>query len=733
MDLAALMPFLTIVGGIILVILGFFGLFKAFYIKVPQGTALIVNDMSSQPKVHFTGALVYPVIYKKEFMRISLLTLEVDRRGKDGLICHDNLRADITVAFYLRVNETTEDVLKVAKAIGVDRASDHQAVSTLFSAKFSEALKTVGKQLDLATLFENRQDFRDRIVDVIGKDLNGYALEDVAIDYLEQTPKSALDPNNIFDSEGIRKITEITAIHNIETNQKERDQELAIQKKNVETREASLALERQQANAEARQKREIDNIRAREQAETLRVQEEERLKSEQARIQTQQEIEIREENRMREVEVAQQNRTRAVAIEEERVSRARELEVVAREREVELQRIEKEKALEEERKNISNVIRERVAVEKTVAQEEERIKEVREVSEAERMKKVTVINAEAEAEESLVRQVKKAAADEASAKHRAEEISTMAQAELEASAKQAESKKRLAEGIEAEHAALGLAEARVRQATAEAEEKEGLVLANITAEKLLAEARGLKEKGLTEAQVMEAKAKAEQQQGFAEAKILEEKLAAQARGEEQQANAKEKLGLADAKVLEEKLAAQARGEGQLGSAQAEVIRQRLKAEADGLTDKFKSMDHLSDTARSHEEFRMRLEKEFEQAMASIDANKEIAREQADVLAAALSKTNIEIVGGDGSFFNTFSKALSLGKAVDGFMDKSSFAKENVEKLINRSKEDKKVDIAALLKNPEVQDLINGFMAAKGAGQLAKTVTAKPIPPTDDQL
>lgn len=687
--------------------------------------------MTSQPKVHFTGALVYPVIYKKEFMRISLLTLEVDRRGKDGLICQDNLRADITVAFYLRVNETTEDVLKVAKAIGVDRASDHQAVSTLFSAKFSEALKTVGKQFELSKLFEDRQNFRDRIVDVIGKDLNGYALEDVAIDYLEQTPKSALDPNNIFDSEGIRKITEITAIHNIETNQKERDQELAIQKKNVETREASLALERQQADAEARQQREIDNIRARESSETLRVQEEERLKAEQARIQTQQEIEIREENRMREVEVAQQNRTRAVAIEQERVNRARELEIVAREREVELQRIEKEKALEEERKNISNVIRERVAVEKTVAQEEERIKEVREVSEAERMRQVTVINAQAEAEESLVRQVKKAEADESSAKHKAEEISTMAKAELEASVKQAEAKKRLAEGIEAEHAALGLAEARVRQATAEAEEKEGLVQANITAEQLLAQARGLKEKGLSEAQVMEAKAQAQQQQGFAEAKILEEKLAAQARGEEQQANAKEKLGLADAKILEEKLAAQARGEGQLGSAQAEVIRQRLKAEADGLTDKFKSMDHLSDTARAHEEFRMRLEKQFEQAMASIEANKEIAREQADVLAAALSKTNIEIVGGDGNFFNTFSKALSLGKAVDGFMDKSSFAKENVEKLINRTQQDKKLDVASLLKNPEVQELINGFMATKGAGQLIKEVTAKSDTPKED--
>ena len=78
---------------------------QAFYIKVPQGTALIVNDMSSTPKVHFTGALVYPVIHLKEFMRISLITLEVDRRGKDGLICRDNMRADITVAFYLRVRD----------------------------------------------------------------------------------------------------------------------------------------------------------------------------------------------------------------------------------------------------------------------------------------------------------------------------------------------------------------------------------------------------------------------------------------------------------------------------------------------------------------------------------------------------------------------------------------------------------------------------------------------------
>jgi uncharacterized membrane protein YqiK len=623
MNLAILMPFAIGVGVVFLLLIGFFILFQAFYIKVPQGTALIVNDMSATPKVHFTGALVYPVIYKKEFMKISLLTLEVDRRAKDGLICKDNLRADITVAFYLRVNETAQDVLKVAKAIGVDRASDRVAVNELFNAKFSEALKTVGKNFDFVSLFEERQAFRDRIIEVIGNDLNGYILEDVAIDYLEQTPRSSLDPNNILDAEGIRKITQLTAAQNVITNELERNEELAIKKKNVETREATLSLERQQADAEARQKREIETIQAREEAETQRVREEERLKAEQARIHTQQELDIRAENHQREVAVAQQNRERAVAIEKEKVLRARDLEVVAREREVELQRIDKEKALEEERKNIASVVRERVAVEKTVAQEEERIKEVREVSEAERMKQVIVLNAQAEAEQEMVRQVKQAEADETRSRHRAVEINTLAQAELEAAAKQAEAKKKMAEGIQAEQAATGLAAARVREVTAAAMEKEGL----------------------------------------ADAKVLEEKLSAQARGEEQ-------LGAAKASATRDQ-----------GMAEAAVLLERFNAEAEGLGKKFGALDALSDNARQHEEFRMQLEKSFEEAMAGIAANKDIAKDQAEVLSAALSKAKIEIVGGEGDFFNSFAKSLSVGKAIEGVVGKSPVVQDVLQRLL----------------------------------------------------
>ena len=617
---------------------------KAFYIKVEQGTALIINGVN-KIAVRFDGGFVWPVINKKELMRISLITLEVDRRGKEGLICADNMRADITVAFYLRVNETEEDVLKVAKSLGAERASDKVAVNELFNAKFSEALKTVGKQIDFVKLFENRSEFRDSIVKEIGNDLNGYILEDVAIDYLEQTPKSSLDSSNILDAEGIKKITQLTAFQNIITNELERDEELAVKKKNVETREAMLELERQQADAEARQHREISSVIARETAETRKIEEEERKKSETAVISVEQDLAIQRENQQREIEVAGQNRLRAVVIEEEKVTRARDLEIVSREREVDLQRIEAERAIELEKKEIANVIRERIAVDKTVAQEEERIKEVREVSEAERSKQTRVLAAEADAEEIKVRQVKKAEADEMAAKHKAVEITTLASANLEASAKDSEAKIKMAEGIKAEESAHGFAEAAIQEAKASSLEKEGIAKANVIKATGQAEAQSQREKGMADAEIIAARG-------------------------ESNAKAERDIGMANAQVIAAQGESNAKAEREVGLAKAEVTRAHFQAEADGLVEKFNAMGSMTKEAREHEEFRMGLETALQEAMASIEAGKEIAKENAKVLAVALQKAKIDIVGGEAHFFDNFAKSLSIGKAIDGLAGKS---------------------------------------------------------------
>lgn len=476
--------------------------------KVEQGKALIVSKLR-KVDVTFTGQVVLPVLHKAEVMDISVKAIEITRTGKDGLICRDNIRADIRITFFVKVNKTVEDVIKVAQAVGTARASDRDTLQELFHAKFSEALKTVGKQLDFTDLYTKRDELRYRIIEVIGVDLNGYHLEDAAIDYLEQTPLTQLDPANVLDAQGIRKITELTALEHVRTNEAQRTEEKEITRQNVDAREAILELERRQTDAETKQKREIATVRAREEAETARVVEEERLRAQAAFLATEEKLGVQRENQAREVAVAAKNRERVIAVENERIEKDRLLEVIARERETQLTRIAAEKEVEAEKRDIAEVVRERVAVDRTVAEQEESIKKLRAVEEAERQRQAVIIAAEAQAQEKLVKDIKAAEAAEQAATHRASEELTLAEARLKTADLDARAKLRLAEGVQAEAAAEGLAAVQVRDKEAEVIEKAGRAEAEATQARMRAEAEGTKARALAEAEGIGEKLKAE--------------------------------------------------------------------------------------------------------------------------------------------------------------------------------------------------------------------------------
>ncbi|MCG5215763.1 flotillin family protein [Streptosporangium sp. KLBMP 9127] len=577
---------------VLIIVIGLLFVISRLFRKVEQGKALIVSKVN-KVDVTFTGKIVLPVVHRAEIMDISVKTIEINRSGHEGLICKDNIRADIRITFFVRVNKTVEDVIKVAQAIGTARASDESTLQELFNAKFSEALKTVGKQLDFVDLYTQRDEFRDQIIRVIGTDLNGYSLEDAAIDFLEQTPMSQLDPANILDAQGIRKITELTASENVRTNEFRRHEEKEITRQNVDAREAILELERRQADAETKQKREIETMRAREEAETAKVRAEERLKARAADLRTDEQLGIQQENQAREIAVAEKNRERVIAIETERIEKDRMLEVISRERETELSRISKDKELEGEKRSIAEVIRERIAVEKTVAEQEENIKRLRVVEEAERTRQAIVIQAEAEAQEGLVKDIKAAEAAETSAKHKAREALVLAEARQQAAELDTRAKIRLAEGAQAEAAATGLAEVQVR---------------------------------------------------------------------ERDAVAIERVGRAEAVVEREK-----------ALVAAAAIGEKLKAEAEGLTEKAAAMAALDDATRTHEEYRLRLDAEKEIRLAEVNVRRDVAQAQATVLATGLEKAKIDIVGGDGIFFDRLVNSISAGKSVDGFIQHSDVA------------------------------------------------------------
>jgi uncharacterized membrane protein YqiK len=611
-------------GGVFL--LGLLILIARFYRKVDQGRALIINKMREEPDVTFTGGIVLPIVHRAEVMDISVKTIEIDRRGKDGLICMDNIRADIKVTFFVRVNKTREDVLRVAQAIGCARASDQRTLDELFAAKFSEALKTVGKKLEFEQLYTQRDDFKDQIIQVIGKDLNGYVLDDAAIDYLEQTPLESLDPSNILDARGIRKITEITTRANINTNELKQAERMEIGKQNLISDEAIFRFDQARAEAEAKKEKEILIAQAREQNEGLRVKYEEEKRTHVERQKVEEEVKLAEENKLRAIAVAEQARLREVAIEKVRVHKAHDLEEVNRRREVELGSIEMQKQIEREKKEIADVIRARVAVDKTVAVEEEGIKDLRTEAEATRQKQVTLIDAEARAQAEQVKDIKKAEAEAEAAKSLAKKQLVLAEAALETSDKEARAKIRLAEGIQAEHAAPGLAEVRVKEADAVAVEKQGMA----------------------QVAVRQAAVAVTEREGTVEARIIEEK------------------GTAEAAGIRERLLAEVHAK----EAEASAIQKRMAAEADGLTRKAEAMKQLDSTSREHEEFRLKLDLTKEVAMESLDARVKMAEQHAAILKEAFDQASFNIVGGDGQFFERFVKAVAVGQSIDGVIDNS---------------------------------------------------------------
>jgi hypothetical protein len=179
--------------------------------------------------------------------------------------------------------------------------------------------------------------------------------------------------------------------------------------------------------------------------------------------------------------------------------------------------------------------------------------------------------------------------------------------------------------------------AKVQLVTADAKEKDGMVSAKVR----MAEAEAL------------------QKYGTAEAEALRLKLEAEATGNE-------KLGMAQVNVR----TADANAVAKQGEAEALAIEAKFQAEAKGLKEKFEAMKAMSPETKDHEELRLRLNNNHVEVLKTIEAQTSIAREQADVLGKAMGNARIDIVGGEGDYFQRFVNALAVGKGIDGTINKS---------------------------------------------------------------
>ncbi|HPU55453.1 MAG TPA: flotillin family protein, partial [Verrucomicrobiota bacterium] len=603
------------------------------------------------------------------------------------------IRADISVAFYIRVEATEESVRKVAQMLTPERVSDMVQLRELFEAKFSEALKTAGKQMEFHELFTERIKFRDQIQATIGKDLDGFLLQDVAIDYLEQTPLDQHDPDNVLDAEGIKKITQITQRERVVANEHAQRASVQIEKENADADIARREQKRRNEEDNARQTRAITEVRANEEAEARKVIEARRLEVEAKRLEVDEAIRLRTEDMNRAVQEREYTvKKERQRLEQEALQEGEEARV-RRERTVALAELDKDAKVAEAGVEVERKRAIVVAEQKAVVQQEEEKLNIEARMTAERVREVTLIEADMNAKKEQVEKVVAAEAQKEAEQHmaeaekikvitaaeaareaalrEAERIQTIAEAEAKASERKRHAMEQEAEGVAAQEAAKGIAEAKVITAKAGAKK---------------VDAAAIRELGLAEADVIKAKgdvtAEVTQMQAEAEAEGTKDKELATAAGIQAR-------GLAEAKAIEEKA---------------------------------KAMKLLHEAGQAHEEFRLRLAKERDVELAAINVERYIAEAHSNIVGEALKNAKIDIVGGENDFFEKVVRAVGRGKAVDRLVQSSATLTDLKTSLFNGDAEHFRAKLRQWVKDFGVtsEDLKNLTVAALLAKLIAST-------------
>jgi uncharacterized membrane protein YqiK len=397
------------------------GIFSRFLRKASPGTALVKTGFGlPTPLISTSSSFVIPLLHNIEVIDLTVKTIKISRRSHDSLSCADGIRAEVEVDFYIQINAIKEDIQRVATTIGCDRASNILTIREIFEAKFSDALKTAGSKLSFDQLYQNRRLFRDEILKALGQEgegevvLNGYKLDDVAIQYLEQLPLSSHDENNVLDSKGIKEIALRTSLETEAANKRLRQKEVTIAEQNQDAETKQLAITQDLALKHAVQEREIAESRSVQKALAEKTAQQQQRVEQEAQIETERAIKIAEEKKFQEIEIAQKLKEQAILVAEEEKQKA-----------IEITRIKRETAQAEQLKEKLKILEETAQQEALKIKAEQEVLTVKEVEIANRNKTIEVINASKEASV-------EAAKKNVDTDVRAYELTTIAQAKLKA-------------------------------------------------------------------------------------------------------------------------------------------------------------------------------------------------------------------------------------------------------------------------------------------------------------
>lgn len=384
---------IVIIPVVIVIALVTIGLiFAKLYKRSTKEVSFVRTGLGGQRVIMNGGALVLPIVHDTIPVNMNTVCLQVERAKEQALITRDRMRVDVTAEFYIRVSPNEEAIATAAQTLGY-RTMHTDKILELIEGKFVDALRAVAAKMAMEELHEQRVNFVQEVQVGVSEDLqqNGLELETVSLTALDQTDIEYFNPQNVFDAEGLTKLTESVEVRKKRRNDIEQDTQVAIQTKNLEAERKKLELSRDTEYAKLAQQREVESYRAGQSAEIAKQQAEQERAAQEAKIVAQRQVEqaeIQKRQAIEEREIAQRK-----AVESAEIERKQAIELAEQERAIAIANKSKE---ESEAKAEADIAR------AEAVKAEESVTTTRQVAQADRHKQIELIEAHKQAERDAI-------------------------------------------------------------------------------------------------------------------------------------------------------------------------------------------------------------------------------------------------------------------------------------------------------------------------------------------
>jgi uncharacterized membrane protein YqiK len=370
------------------------------YRRSSKEVSFVRTGFGGQKVIMNGGALMLPVLHEIIHVNMNTLRLEVVRTAEQALITKDRMRVDVQAEFYVRVQPTMESIANAAQTLG-RRTMEPAALKELVEGKFVDALRAVAAEMAMEELHEQRVNFVQKVQAAVSEDIlkNGLELESVSLTGLDQTNREFFNADNVFDAEGLTKMTQAIEERRKTRNDIEQNTQVAIARKNLEAQTEQYQIHRDTEYARLDNEREIA-VRVDQQNAEIESQRAQRAtESEAARTISRQQIKEAAIKADQSIALSEQDSAIAVAAKSEEQSEA-------------AAKADQARAL--------------------AAKASEEVETARQTEIAERTKRIQLIEATQEAEKASINIVVASDAEKQAAKNRAEAARTLAAGEAEA-------------------------------------------------------------------------------------------------------------------------------------------------------------------------------------------------------------------------------------------------------------------------------------------------------------